>query len=568
MTSKINHWLAAVVCIAAGISISALPHFLAWEKTGRPDFVSTDDDQYYLAVGSQAYFNHPTRLADPVHVDVGPNVYKVLPFIPGVWAAKLLDLGPMGIGLMWRILAGITIGLGWYLLFRQWIERPWVAAALAAILLSDPGLCQGFPFFRHISRSVQILSAPSDSLFPGGHWMHLEWRVVSPATTMVYLIAFIGAVARARKEPTRGRMVIAGLAFGLLYYVFFYYWTAAGLALLLALALDSGHRRIYFHAGWIGGLLGAPVVVSDMLMKQRLSPEWFLRCDRFLPIGRFTELELPKEMLVVVALGLAWAWFRRRDLIFVWSLGTAGLMLANHQIVTGLQIENYHWEYVWGPAFSFFLVLAVTEEIGRLTKWSRSTRATIALVGMTAFGVGLWIRGVEATRCEAPVQNARTIAAYCAEFPPDHAPKFEPNSVAAGATDFVSFASIFDNLRPLCDWSTYLSPSVSNAELGERTALNNVLLGIDRATFESRQRHYFATFPMGPWIRHPSLIPEQVAARLAAYDRVRADIPTALDRFDVRFVALPAGTRPDYLAQGWVPLVTGPTWDVWERARP
>jgi hypothetical protein len=287
-----------------------------------------------------------------------------------------------------------------------------------------------------------------------------------------------------------------------------------------------------------------------------------------LPIGRFTELELPKEMLLVTALGLACVWYRRRDLIFVWALGTAGLMLANHQILTGLQIENYHWEYVWGPAFSFFLVLAVAEELGNRTNWSRRACTAIAVVGMTAFGVGMWIRAVESTRCEGPVQNALTIAAYRAEFQQDQLPRFEPNSVAAGATDFVDFASILDNLRPLSNWSTYLSPSVSNAELGERTALNDLILGIDRTTFETRQRHFFETFPMGPWKRNRSLVADLVNTRLAAYDRVSAAFPAALDRFSIRYVALPSGTRPDYLAQGWIPLVTGPTWDVWERARP
>ena len=114
------------------------------------------------------------------------------------------------------------------------------------------------------------------------------------------------------------------MLFGLLFYVYFYYWTAAGLALVLAWALDAGHRRVYFHAGWIGGLLGLPGVVSDFFLKQHLSPDFFVRCDRLVPIGRFTELVLPKEMLVATVLGLIWVLFRRRDLIFVWALAQRG----------------------------------------------------------------------------------------------------------------------------------------------------------------------------------------------------------------------------------------------------
>jgi PAS domain-containing protein len=565
MRDRLNHWLAAMLCALAGVSIAALPHFLAWAKTGRLDFVSTVDERYYLAVGSQVYFNHPAELADPVRAGPAPSVYRGLPFLPGVWAAKLFDLGPLGISLMWRILAGAMIGLAWYLLFRQRFAHRWVAASLSAILLSDPGLCQGVPFARDVSRLMQLARAASDSLFPGGHWMHLEWRVVSPATTMAYLIFLIWSVQRARATPTPRRIALAGLAYGLLFYVFFYYWTAVGLALLLALALDTGQRRIYLHTGWIGALLGLPAVYSDFLLKQRLAPDWFLRCDRLLPIGRFTELELPKEMLVVTVLGLAWVLFRRRDLIFVWSLGAAGLMLANHQIVTGLQIENYHWMYVWGPAFSFLLIAVAADEFGNRLNWSPAACAAVIAASLAAFGAGLWIRVVEATRCTDPVHNARVIAAYRAEFLAGQPPGFVTNSVAAGDMDFIDFASILDNLRPLSGWSAYLSPSVSDVELDERVALNELLRGVDRATFESRQRAFFESFPMGPCQRDPSLRPLRVAARLAAYDRIRADINAAVARFAVQYVALPAGNRPAYLAEGWAPMITGPTWDVWER---
>jgi hypothetical protein len=564
--NKTNHWLAAIACITAGVSIAALPHLLAWIKTGRPDYVATVDDRYYLALGSQAYFNHPGTLADPVHAGQAPCIFRPLPFLPGVWAAKILDLGPLGINMMWRVIGGAMAGLGWYLLFCQRIPRPWVAACLSLILLSDPGLCQGFPFARHLSRTIQIASASRDAIFPGGHWMHLEWRVVNPATTMVYLIAVMWAVTRARAVPTRGRIALAGLTVGLLFYVYFYYWTAVGLGLLIAMALDAGHRRVYFHAGWIGGVLGLPAVISDYLMKQYLTFDYHLRNDRFVPIGRFAELELPPEVLVILVLGAALVWRRRRDLIFVWSLGTAGLMLANEQIVTGLQLSNYHWMYVWGPAFAFFVVQAAAEEFGGRLNWSPRSCAVLAIIGLGAFGVGMRIRAVEATRSKDPVHTAKMIAAYRDAFSPGESSLFFPNSVAAGNTDFVELAAILDNLRPLCDWSAHNSPTMTDAELDERTALNELLLGTDRAAFETRQRDYYETFQDGPCKRDRSLIPVRVAARLAAYDHAGADLGAALSRFKVRYVGLRVGNRPAYLAHGWKLLVAGPTWDVWERS--
>ena len=399
-----------------GCDRGGMPHFLAWIETGRPDFVATDDDRYYLAIAGQAYFNHPGTLADPVQVEPGPCIFRPLPFLPAVWAAKLLDLGPLGITMMWRILGGATVGLGWFLLFSLRIPRPWVAASLSLILLSDPGLCQGIPLTRLVTRTL-LISEANGGILLGGHWMHIEWRVINPATTMVYLIAAMWAVAWARALPSPGRIALAGLTFGLLFYVYFYYWTAFGLGLLIALALDAGYRRVYFHAGWIGGLIGLPLVISDLLMNKGISLDFHQRCDRFVSIGRLVDLELPVEILGVLAVGGAWVWFRRRDLIFVWSLGAAALLLANEQIVTGLHLSNYHWMYVRGPALSFLMVQAAAEEFGRRYNWSPRSCAVPAVIGLSAFGVGTWIRAVESTRCDAPVNNARVIAAYREEFP-------------------------------------------------------------------------------------------------------------------------------------------------------
>ena len=234
MKSRAKDALAALTCVVAGVLISALPHFIAWNMTGRPDYVaSLLDERYYLAIGGQAYFNHPWFLTDPCQTVESRVAHRPLPLLPGILAAKLLALGPLGVGLMWRILAGATVGLGWYLLFRLKVSRPLVAASLSLILLGDTGLTQGTPLIRLFKRAVTTASLPSDSLFYEVHWIHLGWRSITPATTMVYLIALIWAVLRAREAPSRSRIAVAGLTFGLLFHVYFYYWTAAGLALIL-----------------------------------------------------------------------------------------------------------------------------------------------------------------------------------------------------------------------------------------------------------------------------------------------------------------------------------------------
>jgi hypothetical protein len=568
MSTKTTDALAGLTCVAAGILISALPHFIAWTKTGRPDYVaSLLDDRYYLAIGGQAYFDHPCCLTDPSQTVESPVAHRPLPLLPGIWAAKLLGLGPLGVGLMWRILAGATVGLGWYLLFRLKVSRPSVAASLSLILLSDTGLTLGTPFVRLFKRAMITASLPESALIHEVHWIHLEWRSITPATTMVYLIAFIWAMLRAREAPARARIAVAGLTFGLLFHVYFYYWTAAGLALLLALAFDTGYRRLYFHVGWIGGLIGLPAILSDFFWKLGRPDDWLIRIDKFIPIGRFDELVLPKDLPFFVVLGLALLVARRRELVFVWLLGLAGLMLENHQLITQIDLDNFHWEYVWGPAFCFLALMAGAAVIESRTGWSPGSCAAIGAVAALAFSVGLWIRAVQATRSFESMANARVIAAFRSEFPSGGTLKFTPNAVVAGDTDFVDFAAILTDLRPLDGWTVYNSPSVTDAQLDDRVALNDLLLGFDRSSFETKQREYFSEYHhAGAVARNPSLIPVRVADRVAAYDRARADLPAALNRFAVRYVGLLAGTRPLYLRQGWTMVSGGPTWEVWERA--
>ena len=264
------------------------------------------------------------------------------------------------------------------------------------------------------------------------------------------------------------------------------------------------------------------------------------------------------------------AWFGsccRRDLIFVWALGAAGLIAANSQVFTRLYIANFHWAWVWGPAFEYFLVVAVATEIGSCVRWSPLAHAALGTLAFVALALGLWIRTVETTRSVVPVHNGRALAAYRVEFPTGHVPKFAPNAVAAGDSFFVDLAVILDNLRPLDGWAVFQSPTVSKDELDDRVALNDVLLGFDRAHFEARQRAFFKrTYPrVGPWYRNPSMVPGLIAARLSAYDRAVADLPAALNHFAVRYVGIPTGSRPPYLTQTWTLVATGSTWDVWER---
>ena len=204
MSIKTTDWLGALACVVAGILIAALPHFIAWTKTGQPDYVLDADDRFYLAPALARISITPASLAILPRLGKAQSPIARCPSYPGIWAAKVLGLGPLGVGLMWRVLAGATVGLGWYLLFRLKVTRPSVAVSLSLILLCDTGLTQGTPLVRLLTRAMMTASLPANALIHETHWIHLEWRSITPATTMVYLIVMIWAVLRVRESPTCG----------------------------------------------------------------------------------------------------------------------------------------------------------------------------------------------------------------------------------------------------------------------------------------------------------------------------------------------------------------------------
>ena len=106
-------------CVLVGLAMALLPAVIQWCKIGSMIWIGNGDEVYYLAVGSQAYFNHPAYLSDPVFASGGVSLFRQLPLLPGVWMARALGLGPEGIDICWRIMAGASIAAAWFALIRQ-----------------------------------------------------------------------------------------------------------------------------------------------------------------------------------------------------------------------------------------------------------------------------------------------------------------------------------------------------------------------------------------------------------------------------------------------------------------
>ena len=562
--------LPITACISVGLAMALLPAIIQWFKLGYMIWIGNGDELFMLALGSQAYFNHPAYLSDPVLVSGGVSLFRQLPLLPGVWMAWVLGLGPLGIDVCWRLLGGFSLAVTWYLLIRQSVPRPWIAAALAIIMLVDVGLLSAGLFFRQVQFFSSVLTRGFNPL--AGDFVHPEWRVATPALTMAYLLFNLWLVARARQTPTRRSLVLSGVSFGLLFHVYPYFWTTAAAALVLAFLIDQGHRRVYLWTGLIGGLIGSYRIFCDMMLKRGTPPDWLIRSDKFVHVDRFTDLKFPIVASLVLIVGFIWIWRQRRDLIYLWTMGFSGLVLFKHHIVTGLTIENYHWLYLWAPCCSLLLMLMVVSLLPR-----RGPKARLALAGLMvlcladAF-IGLSLRVVESFQAKAGLALVKSCSEYQVQRIESGAPRFAPNSTVAGEHQFINFASILENQRPLDNYWVFLSPQVSDAEWDQRIALNNYLFDQNRATFEANQREALKLRQgsWGPWTRDASDGERRVVNRLTAFDEVVRDPESALNRLGVQYLGLRVGESPpsDLTKQKWTRIQAGPFWQVWERPAP
>jgi hypothetical protein len=553
--------LALLLCVLAGLLISALPSFLFWIKTGSPIWIADHDEYLYLAYASQSYHNHPLSLADPQRAGAGGSIYPWFQFAPGILAAKLLNLSPIFIGMLWRIWAGISVGAAWYLLIRVLIGKTIPALCIALIMLGDIGNLTGQPLLRQFVVPVKMLLGHANDIFATVPQIHTEWRLMTPALSLAYLLLHILLTSRARRRPTWGRIVWSGIGFGLLFPVYFYYWTTATAALVLASIFDKGSRRVYLHTLWIGVVAGLPSLIAAYRIKREYPPDWLLRTDFSVPIGHFSELLIPKlAYLLAAALGF-WAYYRRRDLLHLWSLAAAGLLLLNQQVLTGLQMQNFHFMYAFGTCLSLLVILSIWDGATAMAT-PRQCIAGLAAICAIHMVTAISLRAMEAVKTKETLTYTADTRRYLEQAAKI---RFLPNSVLAGSRDFLDPAEATENLRPLEHYCTIFSPSITDAELDRRVALNRYLEGMDRVRFEADQRDALSEVFWNAKPRNVERRKEQLVRRLAAYDVVAAEPEKAVREFEVRYVAIKADRFPaSYLSRAGTLLQKGPFWQVWE----
>ena len=559
---------------AAGALLAVLPHLVNLFQRDSLEYLADGDQLLYMGWSRDAALKGTNSLVDAVHSKSGPMMHPWLLFIPEAWVAHQFKLGITGLNILWRCLGGAGVGLGLYLAMRSVVRDRRLALGVATILLFEAGLLFGQPIFRQLD-ALQAVLRSTGVFFESVPRVMAHLRVVPPALAIPFFLAHLGAVASARAWGGRKSLALAGITCGLLFHTYFYFWTTAIAALAVAFVLDPKGRKLYAVTAVTGLLIGLPAVIDGARVKAAYPIDWLHRTDKFVKIGRFDELLLPKLNIVVWLLTTHWVFKRRPELIYWWAIVGTGFACTNSQIVTQLQIENFHWLYAPGIALSLLLATwgasffdegrEQTGEPDRPRNRLRWLSAAVALQVIIGFG----LRAAEATRSAETIQWTKV-----AESLRGGSHMIPDGAVIAGDREGVMLLAASREIYPLSGKFLEYCAEVKDDELDERIVLNLFLLGLDADEARAEVKKPAGTLSWeAEATRSKPLAETQETRRLKLIEAIWSNPAPVLAKFGVTHVLerVEGPRRVDRLAEaGFSPtwLNTSKPWRLWTRQAP
>jgi len=552
-------WL--LLCAILGGLISALPNLISAAQSGSPIWIADNDEVLYASLTSQSYLRHPFRFSDPGSPPGKGHVsYPWIVFAPGVLASAVLRTGPAPVMFLLRIWGGVSMGAIWFLLIGEFVKKKWQAASCAIFFLFDAGILAIRPIIRPLSVSLALLFGKGQEWFTTNPRLHPEWRVMTPVLNLGFALFYLFLLQRSRKNPTRIATCAAGIALGLVIWSYFYFWTACMLALGICFLLEPQHRVLYAKVGALGLLVGSPALVSSYQLKHTTSSDWLSRGDLFLHVPRFALLGFSRLPALLVVAGFFIVWRYRKDLIPLWAVSASALALQYSVFITGIEMEGFHWQYLWAYTLDLLFVLALVRWAEQKNGWIRYLM--LALVVFEC-GTGLGLRTAETLRTHESVEftaNFRGVQAQLASNPP-----LREDAVIAGDKGFLDSIQILGTYRPLSDYTFKYSPATTDHDLYEREVLNAFLLGVPKSNFLQRERDYFTGDATGLVKRDPAVREAQLQSLALMFDSIAADPLPALDKYEVRYLAVrPIAASETHIGPYWKTIQKG-EWQILER---
>jgi hypothetical protein len=555
--------IAAV--LVTGFAFSFLPFLLWWRSTGHFAYIADKDNQYFLQLASRLYYGNLLSMRDVVLMHA-TTAYQALQFVPAVMLTRILGLSVLEVNAIWHLWAAIALPLAFYVVFLHWLRRPWAAAFCAIVMLVDCGVLTVEPLFIQLMRLYQA-AVGHLPIFYDGQDLHGQWRIVEPAIGMPVLLLQIFFVSSAVERPQDRKLLgAAGISTALLFYVWFYYWTAAVGALVIAFILDRPARRLYATILGVGLVAGLPAIVDGFTTRSLLSAEGLHRIGYFAPVPRLGFLLLPKFALIALLFTAVWIWRKpNKEGLYLWCLALAALLLSNNHIVTGMDLRAGHWRYVWGSGLSILVLVMAVQLLPdrfRASRWTAVMIASALLLIELAGGTALRVIEVDRSLNEKLVLNGYKKF----ESQGLRVPQLLPvNAVVAGDEEYSALASIVSGVRPLAGYAAFMGLAIGDREWESREALNAHLEGLSEQDFRSKARDGGRSYGWGE-SADPQSGARVEAGMMHEFAAMKNDPRPGIEMFGVNYVAIQV-TRPDpdYLKRGWSLIEAGPYWRIWRK---
>jgi hypothetical protein len=562
--------LAFLACGVVGALLAVLPHLVTFARTGSPEYLTDGDDVLYLAISRIAYFGE-SALRDPFlgYWETAPTLYTWLQFVPLAKVTSWLGLPPILTAIVWRVVGGAALGISLFLVFRRLFasfRSPAIwAVAGSLICLGDGGLINGKVFINNMSLAPYLLK----SMTPGGTNNGLpQYRVVTPMLNLpVFLLLLWTLLPGPRKSWKTA--VLGGILLALCIHLYFFHWTAAVLGILFwtSIRFVVSLRQGRSSDAWRDFRLGATVLVVGLA----LGAPQILSNSRTFADPRY------KEILVRMVKGVYYPWsdphrffyfpnfstivpiavagviivvLRKWKYSVLWWTSFAGYLLSISAIVTGLEFENYHWNYAYGPAKEIVIVGLISELLHRL-RAGRSYLVTVGLgIALCAFAV-VW-RYHDTLYARGPVLYGRILR----ELEPLRVEleQLKADDVLAGPME-ADVALLSTRSARLYEYDqSWISSPIPSEDVDQRFALNSWLQGLDTSEFSRIVRAQSHTSEA-----HKRLEIEVFQKLLdGAGDRL-------IERYRPSVLLLPASARAPDRAGPWSQVAGTPRWVLWKR---
>jgi hypothetical protein len=553
--------------LAVGFAFSFLPYFVWWHRIGHFEYIADEDNQYFLQLASRLYYGNPFSMRDVV-VPAATTMYQSFQFLPAVWLVRMLGLPVLEINTVWHLWAAIALPLTFYLVFFHWLQRPWAAACCAIIMLVDCGVSTTEPFVIQAVRVFQTVTGRLPVLYDGQGLLG-QWRIIDPAVGMPFLLLQVLLVSAAvERVQSRSVPLAAGLSTALLFYIWFYYWTAAVAALAVALVLDRSARRSYATILGIGLAAGAPAIIEGLITKPLLNPQALHRIGVFAPVPRLAFFLLPRAGLL--ALFVTGVWILRkptRDGLYLWCLALAALALSNNHIISGLDLRAGHWRIIWGVGFSILGFVMIAQLLRDNIRLSRSAMTLVAAaIVLAEVSTGAVLRTIEVERGI----NAQIVADGYQRFVSQSSLKasgiLPVGAIIGGDEKFCGLVTIVRGTRPLAGYAAFLSLGLSDQEWEAREALNAHLEGLSEQDFRRQAIHLASGYGWGESANPQKSLMVEVGM-MREFRKMEDPSELETEASGVSYVALQARQPdPEYLKHGWSLVEAGPYWRVWTKS--